>query len=67
MPITRLNQFFMRLYRIRSPLTPLKKGGTRALKVPLFKGSHCDLGVSPSRASGVDLGGSKLRYKREKQ
>ncbi len=28
----------------RSPLAPLNKGGTRALKVPLFKG---DLGGSP--------------------
>jgi hypothetical protein len=36
---------------LRSPLAPLKKGGTRnALKVPLFKG---------------DLGGSKLWKKRE--
>jgi hypothetical protein len=40
------------------------------IKVPLIKGSHCGdatiganplgLGVSLSRASGVDLGGSKL-------
>jgi iron complex outermembrane recepter protein len=48
-------------------LPPLGKGGTR-MKVPLVKGRHCGdatiganplgLGVSPSKASGVDLGGS---------
>jgi hypothetical protein len=49
--------FAVTLNTFRSPLTPLKKGGT-GVKVPLFKGSHCGLGVSPSRASGMDLGGS---------
>jgi filamentous hemagglutinin family protein len=40
-----LYQFFMKLYRIRSPLTPLNKGGTgkTSIKVPLNKG---DLGGS---------------------
>ena len=39
-----LYQFFMRLHRIRSPLTPLNKGGTRIRSfVPLIKG---DLGGS---------------------
>ncbi|MBG1258995.1 hypothetical protein F8S20_07475 [Nostoc sp. BAE] len=35
----------MKLHRIRSPLAPLKKGGTgkTSIKVPLFKG---DLGGS---------------------
>jgi hypothetical protein len=38
----------------RSPLAPLTKGGTRnLLKVLLGKGSHCGLGVSPSRATGA--------------
>jgi hypothetical protein len=40
-------QFYSYNNRVRSPLAPLKKGGTgKFLKVPLFKG---------------DLGGSKLR------
>jgi hypothetical protein len=44
---------------LRSPLTPLKKGGT-GIKVPLFKGSHCALAVSRLEARGVDLGGSQI-------
>ncbi|QHG17230.1 hypothetical protein A6V25_29480 [Nostoc sp. ATCC 53789] len=47
--------FAVTLDTFRSPLTPLKKGGT-GVKVPLFKGSQCGLlpkgeasakGVSP--------------------
>jgi hypothetical protein len=38
--------FAVALDTFRSPLTPLKKGGT-GVKVPLFKGSQCGLGGFP--------------------
>jgi hypothetical protein len=39
-------------------MPPQRKGGT-GVQSPPELGSQCGLGVSPSRATGVDLGGEK--------
>ncbi len=46
----------------RAPLTPLLKGGTRAVKVPLNKGGTTVFKVPLIKG---DLGGSRLDYKRD--